>query len=107
MGMVISAVISAVMQPGGAGMDVVASGEWTQELSLTGLVINAVINAVMQPDGAGMGVVVSWEWTRELSLTGLVINAVINAVMQPDGGRDGHGGKLGMDAETRPNGAGN
>ena len=55
MGMVISAVISAVMQPGGAGMGVVVSWEWTRELSLTGLVINAVINAVMQPDGGRNG----------------------------------------------------
>ena len=50
-------------------------------------------------------------WTRELSLTGLVINAVIKAVINmttcPNGGRNGHGGKLGMDEETQPNGAGN
>ena len=54
-----------------------------------------------------MDMVASWEWKWQSSPMGLVINAVINAVMQPDGGRDGHGGKLGMDAETRPNGAGN
>ena len=72
-----------------------------------GMVISAVISAVMQPGGAGMGVVVSWEWKWQSSPMGLVINAVINAVMQPDGGRDGHGGKLGMDVATCPNGAGN
>ena len=77
MGMVISAVISAVMQPGGAGMDVVASGEWTQELSRTGLVINAVISAV------------------------------INMTTCPNGGRDEHGGKLGMEMAIQPDGAGN
>ena len=77
MGMVISAVISAVMQPAGAGMDVVASGEWTQKLSRTGLVINAVINVAF------------------------------NVATCLNGGRDGHGGKLGMDAETQPNGAEN
>ena len=54
MGLVINAVISAVMQPDGAGMDVVVSWEWTRKLGRTGLVINAIISAVMQPDGAGM-----------------------------------------------------
>ena len=58
-----------------------------------------------------MNMVVSWEWTRKLSLTGLVINAVINVAINvttcPNGGGDGHGGKLGMDEETQPNGAGN
>ena len=88
-------------------MDMVVRWEWTRELSVTGLVINAVISAVMQPDGAGMDMVVSWEWTRELSRTGLVINAVINVATCPNGGRDGRGGKLGMDAETQPNGAEN
>ena len=92
-------------------MDMVVSWEWMRKLGRTGLVINAVISAVIQPDGAGMGVVASWEWTRKLSLTGLVINAVINVAINvttcPNGGGDGHGGKLGMDEETQPNGAGN
>ena len=95
------------MQPDGAGMDVVASWEWTQELSLTGLVINAVINMTTCPNGAGMDVVVSWEWTQELSLTGLVINVAINVATCPNGGRDGRGGKLGMEMAIQSDGAGN
>ena len=54
-GLVINAVINAVMQPGGAGMDMVVSWEWTRKLGRTGLVINAVISAVMQPDGGRNG----------------------------------------------------
>ena len=54
-----------------------------------------------------MNMVASWEWKWQSSPMGLVINAVINMTTCPNGGRDGHGGKLGMDAETQPNGAGN
>ena len=90
---------------GGGGGD--GGGEMGMEGWEMGMVISAVISAVMQPGGAGMDMVVSWEWMRKLSLTGLVINAVINMTTCSNGGRDGHGGKLGMDAETQPNGAGN